>query len=816
MEKWLREIIPVFDVEHDCILSKQGDITVAFRAELPEIFTLSDEQYEGLHQSWIKAIKVLPKLCVIHKQDWFQQAFYQPVGAENASFLSKAADRHFSGRPYMDHSCYIFITKKPKDRKQSTSLFSTLLRPHIVADQTIKADLLESFLDSCGQFKRILESSGFVRLTRLRDDDLRSSKSGRGIIERYCTLSGEQEPLLLRDIHFGDRMAVGNKKCQLYTLGDIEDLPSLCGSRVNYDRFSTDKSKFSIGFASPLCQLFPYDHIYNQYIFVDDPQKTLHKLERKRLRLQSLSAYSRENAISREATNDFLNEAIGQQRLPVKAHFNILVWSEDAKQLTDIRNQAGTAFAQMDAVAKEETVGAAQIFWAGVPGNAADFPMNDAFDTFLEQSTCFLNCEGTPKSVPKNEGFRFCDRLSNAPVFVDLYDRPRAAGICSSMGTFLTGSSGTGKSVTTNAMLLAMHTQGAHCVVMDIGGSYRGLCEILGGYYFTYEEKNPIRFNPFYLSEGDILDTEKKESLKSLLVALWKQEDEHFNRTEYIALSNALSGYFQFLENDKTVFPCFNTFYEYLSAHYQDIIREHNLKDKDFDLNNFMYVLRPYYKGGEFDYLLNATENLDLLSKSFIVIELDNIKDHPVLFQVVALTTVELVISKMRKLKGVRKVLAIDEAWKAITKSGMAAFMQYAVKTMRKFNGVPFFITQEIDDLLNSPIIKEAIINNCDVKIFLDMRKFMNKFDKIQATLGLSDKAKTILLSVNKDDREVFIDLGGQVQMVYRNELCPEEYYAFTTEGKERYRVLELAQEHGSMEKGIEAMVLEMKSRMRA
>src|SRR5690606_30747595 len=123
-----------------------------------------------------------------------------------------------------------------------------------------------------------------------------------------------------------------------YTLGDAADLPTLCGSRINYDRYSTDKTKFSVGFASTLGQLLPCNHIYNQFIFIEDAHKTIQKLESKRLRLQSLSAYSRENMISHEATNEFLNEAISQQRLPVKAHFNVMVWTDVKEELKDLKN----------------------------------------------------------------------------------------------------------------------------------------------------------------------------------------------------------------------------------------------------------------------------------------------------------------------------------------------------------------------------------------------------------------------------------------------------------------------------------------------
>lgn len=807
MEKRMEDLLPLLAVEHNCIVSRQGDITVAFKVQLPELFSLSSEEYETLHQAWVKAIRILPNFTVFHKQDWFLRSRYQPAVIEHSDFLHRAADQYFSGRSYLNHSCYVYLTKKPEGRRLSSSLFSNLFRRHLVPEQTINTAMLQQFLNACSQFSHLLADTGFIKLEQLSNRALSSDKGTKGIVERYCQLSENPDQPMINDIKFEPEIAVGNKKCQLYTLGDADDLPALCGSRISYEKYSTDKTKFSIGFASALGQLLPCDHLYNQYIFIDDAQQTIKRLEQKKLRLQSLAAYSRENALSRDAVNDFLNEAISAQRLPVKAHFNVLTWTEDKEQIKEIRNKVGTAFAQMDAIAKEETVGAPQIFWAGIPGNGADFPMNDCFDTFLEQATCFIASEGSPGTASAAEGIRFCDRLSSRPLYVDLYDGPRKAGITSNMGTLVCGTSGGGKSMTVNHILHSLYTQGAHCVTVDIGGSYLGLCESLRGYYFSYSEESPIKFNPFYLADGTSLDTEKTESLKSLLVALWKQEHDSFNRSEYVALSNALSGYYKHLNEHGAIFPCFNSFYEYLETSYVEVLKGHKVKDRDFDVDNFLYVLRPFYKGGEFDYLLNATENLDLLHQPFIVIELDNIKDHPILFPVVTLVIMELFISKMRRLKGVRKVLTIDEAWKAIAKAGMAEFLKYAFKTIRKFNGIPIVITQELDDLVSSPIIKDAIINNADIKILMDMRKFINKFDKLQDTLGMSEKGKTILLSVNKDEREIYIDIGGQLQAVYRNELCPEEYYAFTTEGKERVKVLEYAQKYGGMEAGITQLI---------
>lgn len=363
-------------------------------------------------------------------------------------------------------------------------------------------------------------------------------------------------------------------------------------------------------------------------------------------------------------------------------------------------------------------------------------------------------------------------------------------------------------------MVRSYYEQGTHVVLVDVGHSYRGLCELVKGYYFTYDEKSPIRFNPFYIGEGDVLDTEKKESIKTLLLALWKKDSESFNRSEYVALSNALQLYYQKLDKHPEIFPCFNSFYEFLQSDFLEVLKNDNVKEKDFDVSNFLYVLRPYYKGGEFDYLLNATENLDLLNERFIVFELDNIKDHPILFPVVTIIIMEVFISKMRKLKGIRKMILIEEAWKAIAKEGMAEYIKYLFKTVRKFFGEAIVVTQEVEDIISSPVVKQAIINNSDTKILLDQSKYQNKFGLIQELLGLTEKEKALILSINKANdptkkyKEVFISLGGTLSKVYRTEVSPEEYLTYTTEEKEKMMVQESAKRFGgSMEHGIKAIV---------
>jgi conjugation system TraG family ATPase len=817
MERILSDISPIFDVQHDCILSKGGDISIVLKLELPEIFSMSADNYETIHFGFVKAIKAMPRDSIFHKQDWFINTDYQcEFNSGPKGFLGIASDRFFNERPYLHHESYLILTKIAGWKRMSNSLFSSLIKTSIVPALSMSTTKLQDFEDACSQVIRILHDCGIFS-KRLTDQDLLSSEKTAGLIERYLFLKADNTDLTIRDLEMKNHFKVGENNCELFTLADPANLPSLCSPRVGLEKYSGDKSKFPIGFATGLGLLLPCNHIYNQFVIINDSQSVLKKFESKRLRLQSLSAYSRENAIARDAVNDFLNECITEQRLPVKAHFNVLIWSDKPEELKDLRNVVSSALSQMDAVPKRETAGAPQIFWAAIPGNETDFPLNETFDTFAEQASCFLTMETNYRDSISATGIRLGERISGKPVHVDISDEPVKKGICTNRNKFILGPSGSGKSFFTNHMVRTYYEQGTHIVLVDVGHSYKGLCDLLGGYYFTYSESNPIKFNPFFIPKGDVLDTERKESIKTLLLALWKKDNETFNRSEYVALSDSLKLYYEMLVRRPDVFACFNSFYDFLRDEFVSILSTDKVKDKDFDVSNFLYVLRPYYAGGEFDYLLNATENLDLLNERFIVFELDNIKDHPILFPVVTIIIMEVFISKMRKLKGIRKMILIEEAWKAIAREGMAEYIKYLFKTVRKFYGEAVVVTQEVEDIISSPVVKQAIINNSDCKILLDQSKYQNKFDQIQELLGLTDKEKALVLSINKANdpqkkyKEVFISLGGILSKVYRTEVSVEEYLTYTTEETEKMKVQDYARRFGSVQKGISVMANEIR-----
>ncbi len=813
----LERKFPLLAVEHDCILSKDADLTLAYRVELPELFTVTSAEYDAIHSAWAKAIKVLPNYSIVHKQDVFIEESYTPeIQRDDLSFLSRSFECHFNERPYLDHTSYLFLTKTTKERSRHMSNFNALTRGFIIPKEMQDKEAAARFVEACGQFERIINDSGFIRITRLRAEEIVGTETEAGIVEKYFSLS-QSGATSLEDLalHPGE-MLVGDNVLCLHTLSDTEDLPGLVRSDNRYERLSTDRSDCRLSFAAPVGVLLPCNHLVNQYIFIDDSAENLRRFEKQARNMHSLSRYSRSNQINREWIERYLNEAHSLGLTSVRAHVNVMAWSDDREKLRRIKNDVGSQLALMECTPRHNTVDTPTLFWAAIPGNAADFPAEESFYTFTEQALCFFVEETNYKSSPSPFGIKMVDRLTGKPLHVDISDLPMKRGVITNRNKFVLGPSGSGKSFFTNHLVRQYYEQGTHILMVDTGHSYEGLCSLINaktggedGIYFTYTEQNPIAFNPFYTDDG-VFDIEKKESIKTLILTLWKRDDEPPTRAEEVALSNAVNLFLEKIRSDRATAPSFNTFYEFIRDEYIEILAAKKTREKDFDIHNFLNVLEPYYRGGEYDYLLNSDKQLDLLHKRFIVFELDNIKDNKVLFPIVTIIIMETFINKMRRLKGIRKMILLEEAWKAISKEGMAEYLKYLFKTVRKFFGEAVVVTQEVDDIIGSPIVKETIINNADCKILLDQRKYVNKFDQIQSLLGLTDKERAQILSINLANhpnrlyKEVWIGLGGVQSAVYATEVSLEEYAAYTTEETEKVQIKRLAEDVcGSMELAI-------------
>ena len=753
---------------------------------------------------------MLPNYSILHKQDIFITEKYEPdIRRDEVSFLSRSFERHFNERPYLHHTCYLFLTKTTKERSRQQSNWNTLCRGFLVPKEIRDKETVERFMEAVGQFESIVNDSGLVRLERLTTEEITGTDSEPGIIERYLTLSADGTTML-QDMQLNpDEMRIGDKRLCLHTLSDLDDLPGKVRTDGRYERLSTDRSDCRLSYAAPVGVMLPCDHIYNQWIFIDDSNENLSRFEKMAKNMQSLSRYSRSNQINKEWLDEYLNEAHSNGLQSVRCHCNIIAWAENGEELRRVKNDVGSALALMECTPHHNTTDLPAVYWAGIPGNEADFPAEETFYTFIPQALCFFTAETCYRNSLSPFGIRMVDRLTGKPVFLDISDLPMKKGIVTNRNKFILGPSGSGKSFFTNHLVRQYWEQGTHILLVDTGNSYKGLCDLIhqktggdDGIYFTYKENDPISFNPFF-TEDYQYDIEKRDSIKTLILTLWKREDEPPRRSEEVALSNAVSLYIEKIRKNRKIKPNFNSFYDFVKKDYRKVLADKNVREKDFDVDGFLNVLEPYYKNGEYGYLLNSDKELDLLNKRFIVFELDVVKDNPILFPVVTIIIMETFINKMRRLQGIRKMILIEEAWKAIAKEGMASYIKYLFKTVRKFYGEAVVVTQEVDDIISSPVVKETIINNSDCKILLDQRKYQNKFDQIQNLLGLTDKERSQILSINLANaanrlyKEIWIGLGGTQSAVYATEVSGEEYLCYTTEETEKLELTRLTEKLG-------------------
>ncbi len=215
---------------------------------------------------------------------------------------------------------------------------------------------------------------------------------------------------------------------------------------TRYEKLSTDR----VTAASPSpprwgC-LLSCNHIYNQYVIIDNSEETLQKFEKSASNMQSLSRYSRSNSINREWIDQYLNEAHSYGLTSVRAHFNVMAWSDDAEELKHIKNDVGSQLASMECVPRHNTIDCPTLYWAAMPGNAADFPAEESFHTFIEQAVCLFTEETNYRSSLSPFGIKMVDRLTGKPLHLDISDLPMKRGITTNRNKFVLGPSGSGKS----------------------------------------------------------------------------------------------------------------------------------------------------------------------------------------------------------------------------------------------------------------------------------------------------------------------------------------------------------------------------------
>ena len=575
--------------------------------------------------------------------------------------------------------------------------------------------------------------------------------------------------------------------------------------------------------------------VFNQMVFVPNQKRELALLDKKKNRHASMPNPS--NLMAVEDIKRVQEVIARESKQLVYTHYNLVVAVSGDTDIQKCTNHLENSFSRMGIHISKRAYNQLELFVNSFPGNC--YGMNADYDRFLtlgDAATCLMYKERIVHNEDTPLKIYYTDR-QGVPVAIDITGKEGKEKLTDNSNFFCLGPSGSGKSFHMNSVVRQLWEQNTDIVMVDTGNSYEGLCEYVGGKYIAYTEDKPITMNPFNISKRE-LNIEKIDFLKNLILLIWKGSETQIPELEFRVVEQLVTEYYDFYFNGVQPYPSsqketlrknlstmekrrgteltqihdkveklikgleerrmalsvktlsFDSFYEFACERLDQICIENNITTIDCD--NFAYMLQNFYRGGKYDKILNENVDSTLFDETFIVFEVDAIKENKQLFPIVTLIIMDVFLQKMR-LKKNRKCLVIEEAWKAIASPLMAEYIKYLYKTARKFWASVGVVTQEIQDIIGSPIVKEAIINNSDVVMLLDQSKFRERFDEIKAILGLTDVDCKKIFTVNRLDnkegrsffREVFIRRGS-TSGVYGVEEPHECYMTYTTERAEK------------------------------
>ena len=748
------------------LYTKGGDYSAILRMENPvQKYSANIDAYYEFTSLFTTIAETLGEGYALQKQDVFCRRCFRDEGSGRREFLSDCYFRYFDGREHTDAFTCLVITQEGR----SGRLLSYDARKW--RDFTVKIRKVQDLLRDAGVRARFL-----------------SRKEASDYVDRYFALDFSGGTFSMTDFQIDEEgISMGERRCKFYSLVDVDSisLPSLIRpfTSIEVNNSSMPVDLVSAVDSVPEAQAV----IYNQVIFVPAQKKELAVLEKKKNRHGSIPSPANQMAV--EDIKNVQDVIAREGRQLVYCHFSIAVVTGRDTDMHKCTNYLENTFGRLGIHISKRAYIQLELFVGSFPGNS--FSLSPDYDRFLtlgDAAACLMYKERTVRSEESPLKIWYTDR-QGVPVAIDISGKEGKEKITDNSNFFCLGPSGSGKSFHMNSVVRQLWEQDTDIVMVDTGNSYEGLCEYVGGKYISYTEEHPITMNPFRITRAEY-NIEKVGFLKNLVMLIWKGTEGTVTKTEDKLVEQVITEYYDEHFAGRIPSLCFNTFYEFSIRRIPQICEENHLAG--IDLAAYNYLMKDFYKGGGHEVTLNEDLDTTLFEQTFIVFEIDSIKDDPLLFPLVTLIIMDLFIQKMR-IKKNRKVLVIEEAWKAIASPIMAEYIKYMYKTARKFWASVGVVTQEIQDIVGSPIVKEAIINNSDVVMLLDQSKFRERFDEIQSILGLTEvdckKIFTINRLENKEGRSFFREVfirRGQVGAVYGVEEPRECYMTYTTERSEK------------------------------
>lgn len=802
----IESIFPILTTEDNIIFSKRGDVTYCFELYLPEPFILNETEYDDIINTFTSAIKILKEYTIVHRQEVFRKRTYEMEPSK--SYLGGCYERHFKGREYMVHSSYLFLTfsneSNVKAGETGSSIFGNL------ACNVPTQEFLESCKDTASRFESIIGNCRFINIRSLENREIIGDEREKGIIFRHLNFCGSN---VISDFEIKpDRVKSSDKSMFAYVISDIDRISSTVSSVRPIQKLSTPRSTVLSSYGYLLGGALKCEHIINFYYTVLPQAQIFRDLERKKKQMMSLSKVSQDNKVFSSEIESFQEQSAKEQMTIINFHADLLFWCKD-DELQKFKNEVVLKFTELDIEAIEDTYNVPCLFIASLPGAESELSFNEYMKMEIESALCFMLNESYNRSIEGGK-IKLCDRQRMIPLHLDISDAAYRQNLIYNYNAFALGGSGAGKSFFINKIVRDLYDSGSTIFIMDKGASYEALCSIIkeesegkDGMYYSYEPERPFSFNPFRNYENwDLSSGEELSFVKAIIQTVWNSKT--WSTHESVILESLILDFLEQCRKSEKKNPVFRDFINYLhidvlpkTKRGEYTVGDIVLTSDMFDIETLLVVCTPFTTG-RFSFLLNSEKETDFFTSDFTVFDIDELSKIEEIYPICVLCIIKSFESKMRQ-DNHHKLMLIDEAWKAMMNPAMSEYIENLWRTSRKYFTTAIVVTQQAEDLLSSPIIKSAILDNSSIKILLDQSSNLMKIDSIIEVLSLNPNDKAMILSINKDIRagckykEVFISFTDKLSGVYSTEVSPQEAIAFETERKKKRPFIELANKIG-------------------
>ncbi|MCM4164862.1 MULTISPECIES: TraG family conjugative transposon ATPase [unclassified Arenibacter] len=783
---------PIAYIQENIVFANNGNVIQCYEGSLPEIYSLSEKDFEDIHGSWFQAIKSLPIGCVIHKQDVYLKKQYTSEQLPNTTFLAKATYQHFKGREYIEHRCFLFFILTKNKALNNTKY----VNPFRKVPQGIPLELddqIKRFMDSVNDSVSFINNSRKMQFVPLAEKEILSITDNyfNGFNEGFDTdILLDRSKISIGENHF-DVLAINSELC----FGE-----NVQSSKTN-ERFTSDDFVFHQGFIDGTGLALDENHIVNQIIYLDDKHKWRKLLDKKIEELKKSSNFGSQNKVTLAKVQQILDQINSDDSSRIiRGHLNVIFWDLEAKGLAKIGSKIRTEFKELDMVpyyprGEERKNYILNSYFCFSP----NFSDEDLYVTDLKHALCLYINHSNYKSDAT--GIIFNDREHNIPVLKDVWDERKKRIKARNFAIF--APTGEGKSFLANNILRQYFEAGVRLVIIDLGGSYTKFAKLYPEQYtvLRYESGKNLGINPFYVHNPEDLTPERLEDLSVFLFELLASELKA-TKAQSVSIKKILLHYYQMVKKNHSL----DSFYRFIEVNQKGLLDELKIQVDYFNIPGFLHIMSEYVGNGLYSFLFEVSEDqtFKIEDKRLIVFELDEVKDNKEILSVMLKlikSAIQRTIWKNRAEKG---IILFDEFAKQLKFDNVLESVEFYYQAIRKQNGAIGIILQSINQLPNNST-SASILENTQVIYSLNNEK---GYGELKNRLNLSNHDLNQLKSIKNNlsgpskYTEMFIKIGKESN-IFRLEVPPEVYAAYLTDGEENEAIMALYEKTNDMEKAI-------------